>query len=131
MPEIPEEFYEDAKDGEFASAEFFDWLHTEADDDTREFIEEAMDHNLSAEWAVMVGFHEGSPDPHDWQNATISRDIDGDWAVVIVDNDGNTFTISIDNDDVADDLIWSDLYWHLTAEGIEFDKDIDSGEAAA
>jgi hypothetical protein len=130
MPEIPDEFYEDAKDGEFGSADFFDWLNNEADEDTQEFISEAMDHNLSAEWAVMIGYHDGSPDPHDWDNVSINRDSEGDWAVVIVDNDGNTFSVGFDNDDLADDLIWSDLYWHLQSEGIEFDKDIDSGESA-
>ena len=130
MPDIPDEFYEDAKDGEFGSADFFDWLNNEADEDTQEFISEAMDHNLSAEWAVMIGYHDGSPDPHDWDSVSINRDSEGDWAVVIVDNDGNTFSVGFDNDDLADDLIWSDLYWHLQSEGIEFDKDIDSGEAA-
>ena len=35
MPNIPDEFYEDAKDGEFGSADFFDWLNNEADEDTQ------------------------------------------------------------------------------------------------
>src|ERR1043166_4060887 len=111
MPDIPEEFYEDARAGELGSADFFEWLNQEADEDTQEYINEAMEHNLSAEWAIMVGANEGSPDPHDWASTTISRDSGGDWAVVIVDNNGNTFSINFDSDDVADDLIWSALYW--------------------
>lgn len=130
MTDIPEEFYQDAKDGEFSAAEFQDWLQADADEDTREYIDEAMEHNMSMEWAVMLGYHGGSPDPHDWDNVTISRDSEGDWAVLINDGNGNDFAVRFDNDDIAEDMIWSDLYWHLEAEGIEFDKDIDSGEAA-
>jgi hypothetical protein len=130
MPDIPEEFYEDAKAGELGASGFMEWLREDGDEETQEYIEDALENNLSVEWAVMVGYNEGSSDPHDWEGVSINRDSDGDWNVIIRDNDGNTFAIPFDNDDLADDLIWSDLYWHLEAEGIEFDKDIDSGEAA-
>ncbi len=129
MPEVPDEFYEEARAGEFPANYFFDQLRN-MDEDLQEHVQEAMDdHNMSAEWAVMTAYHDISADPHSWEHVTITRDAEGDWAVVITDG-GETTTIRFDNDDVAEDLIWTDLYWHLTGEGIEFDKEIDSGEAA-
>ena len=125
MPDIPEEFYEDARAGEFPANYFFDHFN-ELDDETQEHITDAMEnHNMSAEWAVMTAYHDIDSDPHSWDHVTITRDGSGDWAVVITDG-GETTTLRFDNDDVAEDLIWTDLYWHLTGEGIEFDKDIDS-----
>lgn len=127
--DIPEEFYEDAVTGELRGGDLREWLDERASDEAREFFDEAFEHNLSAEWGVILASEGLSSNPHDWDNVLISRDMDGDWAVVITE-DGESVSVSFKDDDIADDLIWSDLYWHLLDEGVDFDKEIDSGEAA-
>lgn len=127
--EIPDDFYDDAVSGELRGGEVQEWLSREAGEDEREHFEDAFEHNISMEWAVILGNEGLSANPHDWDNVLISRDMDGDWAVVITE-DGESVSVKFGNDDIADDLIWADLYWHLLDEGVEFDKEIDSGEAA-
>lgn len=128
MPEIPDEFVTDALMGQFPASEFTAWLDDEADEDTRDFIEEATDSGLSLEWAVLAADKDIEADPSDWEHATIAFQ-DGDWLVIIVDGDGQEHVIEFQDETVAQDLIWADLYFHLVDYGIEFDKDIDSGSA--
>lgn len=130
MPDIPDEFVTDAMMGQFPAIEFESWLDSDADEETRDFIEEATDAGLSLEWAVIAADRDMDADPSEWDHASIIRDQDGDWAVAIIDSDGETHVIEFDDETVAQDLIWADLYFHLVDYGIEFDKDIDSGEAA-
>lgn len=123
--DIPDEFYDDAVNGELRGGELNNWLHNDAGEAEKEYFEEAFDNNLSAEWATILGSEGMSANPHDWDNVLIARDAEGDWTVSITEG-GETATVAMPSDDVADDLIWADLYWHLRDEGVEFDKEIDS-----
>lgn len=128
MSDIPDEFADDIRNGDFEAHDFRDWLDNDAPEDLRDDIYEAMDNGLSMEWAALAADNEGSIDPHDWEHVTIHRGDEG-WDVIVSDIEGHTWSVHVESDDVAEDLIWSDLYWHLVDEGIEFDRDIDYSAA--
>lgn len=126
MPSIDPEFVEDARSGHFPVNDFLAYIAEEGNEEIRDHVDEALENGLSMEWAAMTCDADVSPDFEEWDHVTIARDQDGEWSVVVVDGEGETFNFSFTDEEAAQDLIWADLYFHLQEYGVEFDKDIDS-----
>lgn len=117
--DIPDEYSETAFSEAFPAEDFREWLEDGAHDETREAIEASLEAGFSLEWSVTIVDH--GIDPESIEHVGIHRD-DSGWTVTI---DGETIA-EFDDDDLASDYIWADLYWHMLDNGIEFDKDIHS-----
>jgi hypothetical protein len=126
MTDIDPEFVEDARAGHFPVNDFLSYLDESGNEDIKEHVEEALENGLSMEWAVMSFAEDLSPDIESWDHATISRDSTGEWSVIVIDGEGESHTFTFTDEEAAQDLIWADLYFHMTEYGVEFEKDIDS-----
>lgn len=124
--DIPEEFTSDAELGNLSPDDFFGWIEEDGREDLKEYVDEAIESGLSLEWAILSADAGISADIDEWEHVTISRDEEGTWEVHVVGEDGEVRTVSFSNEEAAEDLIWADLYFHLSDYGIEFDKEIDS-----
>jgi hypothetical protein len=130
LTDIDPQFVEDARAGHFPVDDFLNYLNDEENAEIKDHVEEALDNGLSMEWAVMTYESELSPEIEDWSHATIACSPEGEWSVIVIDGGGETHQFTFTDNEAAQDLIWADLYFHLTEYGVEFDKDIDSEDAA-
>ena len=82
-----------------------------------------MDEGWAHEEAILLADARVAPDLSGVEDATLFRNADGEWACVLTDADGESYTIQLGEID-GEFPEW--LWRALIDEGIEISKDIDS-----
>lgn len=124
--DVPDRFTDAFEQGEFPASDARSWMISpDADESAVRDIRDFVDAGLSFEWAFAAASAD-LPHPSEWDAATIQRDPDGSWDVIITTNDGQTVVIDAAADDeIATDNIWGDFWFHVVDEyDIDVEKEI-------
>jgi hypothetical protein len=125
MANFPDDFTEGMEEGAFPASEARAWLQDNPMDDDAASVRGFIDAGLSMEWAF-AATEANLPHPSDWESATIQRDSDGSWDVIITTDSGDTAVIdAAASDEIASDNIWGDFWFHVVDEyDIDVEKEI-------